>query len=71
MSRQAVFELFDNMSRSMSSVDRRSSQDNVFEAEQFTERPSLKRTTARRMGRVGIHNFRDVTQPRLVQVLVE
>ena len=59
------------MSRPVRSTDRRWSQHEVFEAEEFAERPSLKRAAARRVRRVGIHNLRDVAQPGLAEMLVE
>ena len=46
-------------------------EDLPFKPEQFAERPRLERTAARCVGRFGVTNFRDVTQPRMIEMLVE
>src|SRR5215469_5124317 len=42
-----------------------------FKPEQFAERPCLEWTAARCVRRFGVTNFRDVTQPRMIEMLVE
>jgi hypothetical protein len=37
-------------------------QDHAIESQQFAHRPSLKRTTLRQVRRLGVDNFRDVTE---------
>src|SRR5206468_7844368 len=43
----------------------------ALEPEQFAERPCLKRAATRRVRRFGISNFRDVTEPCFVEMLIE
>src|SRR5262249_59111617 len=42
-----------------------------FKPEQFAERPRLERTAARCVRRFVVTNFRHVTQPRMIEMLVE
>jgi len=42
-----------------------------FKPEQFAERPRLERTAARCVRGFGVTNFRDVTEPRMIEMLVE